>query len=155
MITFDETEWEQVKTGNDEIVLKRKVVALKWPEKEALFYFANEESGVSTAYYNAQPAPIDYNFYLTPEDAAYAARQINILHAIIRACRQVEVFEPDWGNERQKKWHVRFDNKANKWYVDFTCTRSASAPCFFSAIGYAEQAAAILNTLNLYGEKDK
>jgi hypothetical protein len=110
---IDETKWEIASETADEIVLRRK--RDEWADTR----FVVTASGYAVPdRYLAIQASNFFNAWPSIELAAKAAAMMRVTNALIWAKLRVEPeFDPDWGDEIQKKYYP--DSRSTSyWYLD-------------------------------------
>lgn len=101
-----------------------------WPQIGDKYYFYDNK-GVNELSYNSEG--IDaflYNtgqVFRTREEAIYHYRHLKLQKEL----RDFADFEPDWSDDDQDKWYLRYNYEQEKWFIGF-CHQYQDGNIFFS-----------------------
>lgn len=115
---------EQIKEiikNNPELLNEKKGGRYFFPERNEEYYYISRDGSV-----NCESCDSDYDrdiihqgAYRTEEEAKLASAKQKAIVACWKWAQENAPFEPDWGNDAQRKYYVGFDHTTKIFFEDF------------------------------------
>ena len=143
---IEELTWDGggvVKLPPDVVVLRKKKSKSWTPREWQVIWYIRDDGAIATAQYDPRKHKEYNNVFPTKEQAAWALPYMREHNRLLRAIAQVECFEPDWDDPRQKKYTFYYHNNKWDWFVKYS-SQYAAGP----AVSTMENAEKVVELLN-------
>lgn len=148
---FPKDQFDMEITTDGTVILKKKYEDKIWQPEIGQYGVMLELDGTTRERSVSDNMKVlaNHEYFRTKEDAIFASPVLARTRAYIKACRQVDVFEPDWSNVNSNKYFCVFDQMDNKWHIRVTYTIDC-APAYVSTRDKVERLYRILTNSNVY-----